>query len=192
MIWIAVDAMGGDTAPGHRRGRRAGGGPPLRPRRGAGRTGRAHRARELARHPGVDRDRGSAWSMRRRRRDGRIAGSGAAPEARCVDQGGGRSRGARRGGGAVQRRAHRRHGHGRARRVRHARRRRSSGAGGDDPDPARTGGAARRRRQRRVPPASPAAVRGDGQRLRPRGVRHRSAPRRRCCRSARRRRKGTS
>ena len=46
------------------------------------------------------------------------------------------------------------------------------------PTPARSGGPARRRRERRVPAAAPAAVRGDGQRVRARGVRHRRAARR--------------
>ena len=139
MIWIAVDAMGGDDAPAPRRRRRAGRGArtSISASRSSGRRG-AHRR---ASSPGIP------TSIATRVRvvdapdvvdDGGIAGGGAAPQAGRVDPGRGRIGGARRGGGAVQRRAHRRDGDGGARRVRHAAGRRSAGAGRDDSD-ARSG-----------------------------------------------------
>ena len=138
MIWIAVDAMGGDVAPAAHRRRRARGGAALRSRRGAGRAGGAARGGAGAASPApiatrvriVDADdvvemaEAPAAALRRKP----TASIRVAAEA-------GR---ARRGGGALQRRPHRRDGDGGARRVRHAAGRRSSGAGGDDSD-ARSG-----------------------------------------------------
>ena len=177
MIWIAVDAMGGDDAPRHvvdgalAAARDVDLGVVL-----VGPVARLEA--ELRRHPDVDRrrvrlvdapdvvamDESPAAALRRK--------------PRRVDPGRRRDGGARRGGGAVQRRPHRRDRDGGARRVRHAARRRSSGAGGDDSDPRPARGPARRRRQRRVPAAAPPAVRGDGQRLRAGRARHRDAARR--------------
>ena len=175
MIWIAVDAMGGDHAPPSRR-RRAGGRASFRSRRAARRPDVAARgrARPASRRSMADRVRGGRRA--RRRGDGGVAGRGAAAQADGVDQGRRRVRGARRG---------RRRSSARATPARRSWRpiRRSAccraSIGRRWPPPFRRGPSAghpaRRRRQRRVPAPASAAVRGHGQRVRARGVRHRLA-----------------
>ena len=180
MIWIAVDAMGGDDAPRHIVDGALAAVAALRSRASLlvgpadadrGRTRAARRTSIAARV----RDRrcaraSSRWRNRRRRRCAASRAASIKVAADAVARG--------EAAALVQRRAHRRDGDGGARRVRHAAGRRSAGAGGDDSDAAPSGDPARRRRQRRVPAAAPAAVRGDGQRVRARGARHRLAARR--------------
>ena len=94
--------------------------------------------------------------------------------------------------GVFQRRSYRRISDGRARRVRPAARRRSSGAGDDHSDPTTAGRPARFRRDGRVPSAASGAVCDHGRRptraWRSAAARRASA----CCRSAKRRARGTS
>ena len=175
MIWIAVDAMGGDDAPRHVVDGALAAARALRSRRRARRSDAAASSAELRAASRMSTRRASGSSTRPTSiaMDG-VAGRGAAAQAAGVDQGRRRVGGARRG------------------------RRRSFSAGhtgatvmaahgafgmlpGVDrpalaatiPTRRQSGDPARRRRQRRVPAAAPAAVRGDGQRLRARGVRHR-------------------
>ena len=180
MIWIAVDAMGGDVAPRPRRRRRAGRGArtSISAWRSSGRRaaleaelGAASRTSTAARV----RDRRRArrrrrWPSRRRRRCGASRGASIRVAAEAVARGDAAALFSAGHTGATVMAAHAR--------VRHAARRRSAGAGRDDSDAPAARRPARRRRQRRVPAAAPAAVRGDGQRLRARRARHRRAARR--------------
>ena len=106
MIWIAVDAMGGDFAPRHVGRRRARGRATFRSRRGARRPGRARSKRSSRGCVDVDRDR-----VRHRRRAARWSTMDEAPAAALRRKPRASIRVAaelvarRRGGGAVQRRA---------------------------------------------------------------------------------------
>ena len=135
MIWIAVDAMGGDDAPRH-----VVDGALAAVRHfdlGVALVGPADRARapNCAGMPDVDASARPHRRRRRRRRDGRVAGGGAAPQA-AARRSGWPPRLVARGEAAALFSA----GHTGAtvmaasRRVRHAARRRSAGAGGDDSD----------------------------------------------------------
>ena len=155
---IAIDAMGGDEAPGeHRRAARWS-------RPGISRSGccwsaiAARVERELSRHPGVGSLDVELARCAGADRHGRERRDGAAAQAAGVDPRRRRSGSRRQGGGALQRRSHRRVGHG------CARARSACLPGVDrpalatiDPDPAASGRAARLRRHRRVPSAASAS-----------------------------------
>ena len=134
MIWVAVDAMGGDDAPRHLVD-------------GALDAMRASRSRRRARRPGRADRRGTARVMpasigsRVRLLDAPdVVTMEESPSAALRRKPGAsirsrrRRRRARRSRGALQRRAHRSHRDGGACRVRHVAGRGSAGAGGDDSD----------------------------------------------------------
>ena len=176
---IAVDAMGGDHAPGRvvdgalAAARHLGIGVDLVGRPDAHRATNS-RATTIATRSTSRVDRGD-----RRRRDGRVAGAGAAAQAAAR-----RSESPPSGWPADEAAALVSVGHTGAAvvaahaRVRHAARRRSSGAGAVGADARRLGGAARCRRDGRVQAGVPAAVRGDGRGLRAGVAGRRAAARR--------------